>query len=928
MAEIGGYRAQQGLNLPATPRARVDTSTARAVASIGDAVSTLGSQLDRRKKEREALKAANGFDRLEIELKDELQRTMEAAPPDGTGIHQNFMGVYTQKRDAFLGSIEDKQQRERYATILDEQRGANYAKWATTSAGAERDRGYEWTRSELAQSRELMANAISQNPDEYEALLQRGLEVTQNSPIPEAAKRAEQQMWREMARVAYLDRMLQDNPEAVLKDLEADPSLLSPPTIFGMLSNAVRWKETGHIKAMDKRLKAISPAGAIGIMQVMPATAREIALELKDPNFPYQNDETAVFEYLSRRDVNERYGEYYLRKQLDAFDYDIEAALIAYNGGPKRAQAWLKSGRDDSVLPKETKDYYRTIMEYLPGGKSTGGATAQFYDASGNELSSASDTLKNINPALTRRVQQAFSAAGIAKIRVRSAHRDVDMNDAVGGAENSQHLTGNAFDIDVSGLSKAQRVTLIQSLSSMGITGIGVYANTIHADLGSRRAWGPSHHNDSVPDWAMEAINQHLAGTAVAPLKGGIGGNFVDMPYDQRQKYINSAAKATSDRYSARLKSSELDKFNMANLVETELASYLNTGQGTGELDESQIATILGASKYYQYLEDKKLNASIFQATDGIPDMTDQQLFEHEQMHQVDAKSPLWSLDAERVSNAVSDEVARVRNIRARSPGRAALETEELAGLWEQMWNRDPTEITAQEIQSFVQKMLEKQAEFNIKPEAREPLPQEWAIELGRSMSGVPGPSKTRKMSEVSADIEQLYRNWQQVFGPYTDEAILQALVFYNNLDPVVAEQTRAYMENIAVGGNPFRKSAPNPKSEPEGRSFWDWLTGSGEELVPAPMGTQPGDRFIRLDRPGANWRRRVPASSLAPENAETPPLTTPSQALAPTNANAEAVSRATQQLQDDDSPAMHSAIIRRYGQDVYEAARRAVDGN
>jgi uncharacterized protein YcbK (DUF882 family) len=60
----------------------------------------------------------------------------------------------------------------------------------------------------------------------------------------------------------------------------------------------------------------------------------------------------------------------------------------------------------------------------------------------------------------------------------------------VGGAPRSQHLTGNAVDLQVQGLSGRQ---VANSVMLTWPGGIGIYSNmpsVIHLDLGPRRTWG------------------------------------------------------------------------------------------------------------------------------------------------------------------------------------------------------------------------------------------------------------------------------------------------------------------------------------------------------------------------------------------------------------------------------------------------------
>ena len=88
---------------------------------------------------------------------------------------------------------------------------------------------------------------------------------------------------------------------------------------------------------------ARSTAGAIGLMQLMPATARELGV---DPFVPEQNIEGGVR---------------YFAEQLKAFR-GIELALVAYNAGPGFAQRYA-SGK--TALYGETREYVRKVMARL-----------------------------------------------------------------------------------------------------------------------------------------------------------------------------------------------------------------------------------------------------------------------------------------------------------------------------------------------------------------------------------------------------------------------------------------------------------------------------------------------------------------------------------------------------------------------------------
>lgn len=101
--------------------------------------------------------------------------------------------------------------------------------------------------------------------------------------------------------------------------------------------------------------------------------------------------------------------------------------------------------------------------------------------------------------------------------QVTSAHRDAGHNARVGGAKNSQHIQGNAFDISTRGMSREEKIEIIQIARSVaGFGGVGVYSNSLHFDTGKTRAWGPDYSSGSIPAWAASAVQTPRAGDAEA----------------------------------------------------------------------------------------------------------------------------------------------------------------------------------------------------------------------------------------------------------------------------------------------------------------------------------------------------------------------------------------------------------------------------
>jgi peptidoglycan lytic transglycosylase len=105
-----------------------------------------------------------------------------------------------------------------------------------------------------------------------------------------------------------------------------------------------------------------SRAGAIGLMQLMPATGREVAREI---NLPYSGLTT-----LTDPQSNVRLGTAYLARMAERYGGNRVLATAAYNAGPKRVDGWLPaSGSMDAriwienIPFEETRQYVRRVLE-------------------------------------------------------------------------------------------------------------------------------------------------------------------------------------------------------------------------------------------------------------------------------------------------------------------------------------------------------------------------------------------------------------------------------------------------------------------------------------------------------------------------------------------------------------------------------------
>ena len=97
---------------------------------------------------------------------------------------------------------------------------------------------------------------------------------------------------------------------------------------------------------------ARSSAGAIGLMQLQPATAKGIAIHTGGKKF--------VISDLYNPEINVRYGAFYLRRLLRKYG-DVELALAAYNAGQANVDEWVATGK--GIAFAETREYVKDVLE-------------------------------------------------------------------------------------------------------------------------------------------------------------------------------------------------------------------------------------------------------------------------------------------------------------------------------------------------------------------------------------------------------------------------------------------------------------------------------------------------------------------------------------------------------------------------------------
>lgn len=118
-----------------------------------------------------------------------------------------------------------------------------------------------------------------------------------------------------------------------------------------------------HESAKTWDPKVTSHVGAMGLMQIMPATGAYLAVE---EGVKWTSAEKILYDPI----YNIRLGCRYLNQLVGLYEKD--GGLAAYNGGPKRAEMWIANNRNNTILWEETRSYVPAVLELYHKFRSEG----------------------------------------------------------------------------------------------------------------------------------------------------------------------------------------------------------------------------------------------------------------------------------------------------------------------------------------------------------------------------------------------------------------------------------------------------------------------------------------------------------------------------------------------------------------------------
>jgi hypothetical protein len=174
----------------------------------------------------------------------------------------------------------------------------------------------------------------------------RTINPPRGSRRPRAADEAENNIFFKNKLRSHFSKIIEVNPLSAGQGIKTNEQHLIDRSVSRAAAEHELPQELimGVIKAeSDFQVRAVSPAGAQGLMQLMPATARELGV--KNPFDIKENIEGGVR---------------YLKKMLHIFKGNLVQALAAYNAGPQAVK-----NHQGRIPFQETRLYVKRVLSFL-----------------------------------------------------------------------------------------------------------------------------------------------------------------------------------------------------------------------------------------------------------------------------------------------------------------------------------------------------------------------------------------------------------------------------------------------------------------------------------------------------------------------------------------------------------------------------------
>lgn len=873
MPTVPTYEAHVGLDPDAAPLVHYDTSEFQAAGQKGRALQGLGSALEaagqqaQQVQERAAQKQQeqNNWETglqsraLDQRLQTAFNDHLNGDTGDGSGFAKGYLTQADQLAQQTFDQMPAGPAKER---AIQAWQVLGRSGLQDQAARAQIKLQGAYSTQQIGQMLDTDQKLVSQDPAHADALLQQAQFQIMNAQGLSAQEKA--------AAISGYQRNILGTELATRYATDPDGmrmalGLAAPGSAGSTFTRMVRAESSGNPNA-------VSPKGALGLAQVMPDTAREVAGSMGLHELADMSDAQLKSYFQAHPEVNTQIGRTYFNQLLQRYHGDQEAAVVAYNAGPGRADDWLRKGKDDDVLPAETKAYRNKVVgapgadhpdfhmadtaEVIPSSKTVPGGIGSDAVASmdsnqagaallpylTNQRSPAS--VLQLNPIFSSRIQQALASAPPEvqqATRIASGFRSddhqVDLYAAAvqkyGSEEaarkwvappgHSNHNSGQAMDLSYK--SDVARQWWHDNADRFGLK-FPLANENWHIEPKETRGGGG------------------LPSSALAGGGGTLNPKYASLTFADTQRLVAGAEAGLKRVDTEQQQQLKLDSFNTSRMVDDDVQSLASTGQGVSDLDPGRVAAVLGPQKAQQWQEQRAQALDVYKGTSGMDAMSNDQLEQHAEQFRPGPQDAGEGFSRKQaVYDAVQKQAADILKQRAADPAAVADKAPAVqashAGA-----AANPADLT--QWQPIVAARMAHQASLGIPEGSRQPITKAEAVQVmgpvNNTPAGLDGPAMKEAINRLEAMV-----------GPQYAPRALQFAMQQAKVD----DETSRTLSNLM-----YRATKNQPPSQTDVQKLNDVTAGAALRNSPF-MPPQPS---VPAAAPAASTPRSSPAVATPPD--------------------------------------------------------------
>jgi len=267
---------------------------------------------------------------------------------------------------------------------------------------------------------------------------------------------------------------------------------------------------------------------------------------------------------------------------------------------------------------------------------------------------------------------------------------------------------------------------------------------------------------------------------------------------EQTTDLLDTAGRELERRDSRRALADRVHARQLGQDIRSDIRSVFSDGAHT-DIDADSVSRELGPEKLRQWLEARQDATSVAAKAQNMPSLPDEQIAELVEAHRPEpgGEAEVFAR-RQAVHERLSRRASEIRRERRQNPARAAIRVPSVRQVLSEA--QDPSATSPQKVQALVREMVATQSALGIAKPALAPVPDEWAIEIGKALTRIPTGQDNPETAEAVTGVRQVYADIKEQFGEFADEVIAHSIARTRALSSDMSRHVGGLIKSLPQG--------------------------------------------------------------------------------------------------------------------------------